>query len=107
MTQRKGDAVQMLEIDMMAAGIPFVREFQFAPPRRWRFDFAMPERKIAIEVDGGVYSGGRHTTGKGFEADLEKLNRATTLGWRVLRYSTGMVQRGVLADIEAVLGVLR
>lgn len=100
---RKGDAVQMLEIDLMAAGIEFVREYRFDEARRWRFDFAMPERKIAIEVDGGVFSGGRHTTGKGFEADLEKLNRAVTLGWRVLRYSTGMVQRGVLADIEKVL----
>jgi hypothetical protein len=62
-----------------------VAELQFEPLRRWRFDYAWPEAKIALEVEGGVWSGGRHTTGKGFVGDMAKYNRAAVLGWRVLR----------------------
>lgn len=53
--------------------------------RRWRFDFAHLGRWIAIEIEGGVYSRGRHVRPKGFLGDIEKYNRAAVLGWRVLR----------------------
>lgn len=62
-----------------------VKEFRFHPTRRWRFDYAMPEHKIAVEVEGGVWTGGRHTSPKGFLGDIEKYNTATAMGWRILR----------------------
>jgi len=62
-----------------------VPEFLFAPPRRWRFDWAWPSRWVALEVDGGLFSGGRHARGAGIRADMEKLNEAALLGWCVLR----------------------
>ncbi|EJW93329.1 hypothetical protein EVA_18564, partial [gut metagenome] len=62
-----------------------VKEFKFHPTRRWRFDYALPEYKIALEVEGGVWTGGRHTSPKGFLGDMEKYNTATLMGWRVLR----------------------
>jgi very-short-patch-repair endonuclease len=61
-------------------------ERRFHPVRRWRFDAAFPERKIAIEIDGGAFIGGRHTRGTGFRKDCEKLNAAALLGWRVFRF---------------------
>jgi very-short-patch-repair endonuclease len=77
------------------AGLPTPeREHRFAPPRKWRLDFAWPEHRIAIEVDGGTYSGGRHTRGKGFEADCEKTNTATLQGWLLLRVTGAMVRDG-------------
>jgi very-short-patch-repair endonuclease len=69
-------------------------EHRFAPPRRWRFDMAWPDRMLALEIDGGSWSGGRHTTGKGFEADCEKYSEAAVLGWRVLRVTPRMVEDG-------------
>ncbi len=60
-------------------------EYQFHPKRRWRFDHAWVEYKIALEIDGGAWSNGRHTRGKGFLGDMEKLNEAVISGWRVLR----------------------
>jgi hypothetical protein len=60
-------------------------ELQFAPPRRWRFDYAWPDAKVALEVEGAVWVRGRHTRGAGFLKDMEKYNRATVLGWRVVR----------------------
>lgn len=62
-----------------------VKEFRFHPTRKWRFDYAIPEHKIAIEVEGGVWTGGRHTSSVGFLGDMEKYNTATVMGWRVLR----------------------
>ena len=61
------------------------KEFRFHPVRKWRFDYALPEHKIALEVEGGVWTGGRHTSSVGFLNDMEKYNTATLMGWRVFR----------------------
>lgn len=53
------------------------------PVRRWRFDFAWPEKRLALESEGQV-----HRINKRFQADLEKYNRAQLDGWVVLRVST-------------------
>lgn len=66
-------------------GVECVKEYRFHNTRKWRFDYAIPEHKIAIEVEGGVWTGGRHTSPKGFLGDMEKYNTATVMGWRVLR----------------------
>lgn len=71
-----------------------VTEYRFAPPRRWRFDLAWPAHKVAVEVEGGSYVGGRHVTGSGFGADLEKYNEAGLLAWLVIRVTPGMVDDG-------------
>lgn len=69
-----------------AAGLPEpVAECRFAPPRRWRFDFSWPAQKVALEVEGGVWTRGRHTRGAGYLTDMVKYNRAAILGWCVLR----------------------
>ena len=72
-------------------GPPLEEEYRFHPGRKFRFDFASPETKIAIELEGGVWSGGRHTRGKGFIGDCEKYNMAQLLGWRVFRFTTDML----------------
>lgn len=71
-----------------------VREYRFHPVRKWRFDFAWPDLRVAAEVEGGIYAGGRHTRGSGFEKDAEKYNEAMLLGWSVARFSGGMVKSG-------------
>lgn len=82
-----------------------VREFRFHHERKWRFDFAFPDKKIAVEIEGGVWNAGRHNRGSGFIADAAKYNAAAILGWRVLRYATEMVESG--QAIAEVLEVLR
>lgn len=79
-------------------------QYCFAKPRRWKFDLAFPAKLLAVEVEGGTYSGGRHVRGKGFAADCEKYNRATELGWRVLRYTTEMVYES--ENIEQIVRML-
>ena len=80
-----------------AYGLPEpIEEYQFHAPRRWRFDFAWIERKVACEIEGGTWAKGRHTRGIGYRNDCEKYNQATLDGWRVLRFTTDMVNDGTM-----------
>jgi len=60
-------------------------EYKFDRWRKWRFDFAWPQFHVALEVEGGIFTGGRHSRGAGMKKDMEKYNSAAALGWRVLR----------------------
>lgn len=94
---------EQFAVQLRAAGLPEpVREYRFAPPRRFRFDFCWPERKVAVEIDGAVWSGGRHTRGAGFLRDCEKLNLAALGGWAVLRFSGELVRSGEAARMTAL-----
>lgn len=66
-------------------------EYRFDKVRKWRFDFAHPDTKIAIEIEGGVWNAGRHTRGLGFCRDCEKRNAATHAGWRVFNLPAPML----------------
>lgn len=83
-----------------------VREYQFDPTRKWRLDFCWPLVKVAVECEGGSWTGGRHTRGVGFQADCEKYNRAVELGWRVLRFTPTMLENdpvSIIRQIEKVI----
>ena len=82
-TQGKSDTFTLICRGFLKVEV--VKELRFHPVRRWRFDYAIPAHKIALEVEGGVWTGGRHTRSKGFLGDIEKYNQATLLGWRVFR----------------------
>jgi very-short-patch-repair endonuclease len=84
--------------------LDFEKEYRFAPPRRWRFDFAFPAWKLAVEIEGGAFASGRHTRGVGFTNDLVKYNEALSRGWRVLRVSPQMVEDGrAMTWLQAVI----
>jgi len=97
------EAALCWQITLAALPDPVV-ELRFCPDRRWRFDLAWPERMLAVEVEGGTWSQGRHTRGGGYEADCEKLNAAAIAGWRVLRVTGAMIADGrALATIQEAL----
>lgn len=92
-----------LSYPVRSLGFP-LREYRFHPTRKWRFDIAWPTKMVAVEVDGGAWIGGRHTSGSGFEADCVKLSTAAAMGWRVLRVTPRMIRDGVaLTLIEQAL----
>ncbi len=83
-----------------AHGLPApTPEYRFAPPRRWRFDWAFIEPKLAVEIQGGTFSGGRHTRGGALRKEYEKLNAAACLGWRVLMLLPEQVKSGAAFEI--------
>lgn len=84
----------------LSKGYPVpVSEYRFAPPRKWLFDFAWVDAKIALEIEGGVWSGGRHTRPKGFLGDIEKYNAAALAGWRLIRITPEQLTAGDLFPI--------
>lgn len=87
-----------------AYGLTPEAEYRFHPSRKWRFDFAFPHRKIAVECEGGIFSNGRHVRGSGYISDCEKYNHAAALGWFVFRFDGGAVKRGeAIAFVRTVL----
>ena len=97
-----GEAELMLQL--RANKIAYKPEFKFAEHRRWKADFLITGTRILIEVEGGTWSGGRHTRGKGYEKDCEKYSWAAANGWTVLRFTTGQVNSGdaVKVVLEAI-----
>ena len=96
---------QALAAQLLAAGVGFEREQLLIPGRRFRFDFVITGSDLVIEVEGGTWSGGRHTSGVGFRSDCFKYNKALELGYRVLRYTTDMVTKGeAIAQVMDILG---
>ena len=98
----KSDLEATFALQLRSLGLPEPeREYRFHPVRRWRFDMAWPDAMLAAEVEGGVWTRGRHTRGAGYVADCEKYNAATMLGWRVLRIPTPMVEDWSGAELVA------
>ena len=83
------------------------REHRFHEVRKWRFDFAWPSAKLAVELHGGG-NRGRHASVTGMAADLEKHNAATRLGWRVLAFNVVKLRDmpGVVAEVADMLRYL-
>ena len=105
----KGEKVQsegevILATALRALKIEFEQEFQFHPTRKWRADFHLKGKKILVEVEGGIWSNGRHTRVKGYLGDLEKYNEATMMGYQVIRFSTEQVKSG--KAIEQILKLI-
>jgi very-short-patch-repair endonuclease len=87
-----------LAFQIKALGLPApAREFVFAPPRKFRFDFAWPQLllPLGLEVDGATWAGGRHSRGSGIEKDCEKYSIAAARGWRVIRVVPAQIKSGV------------
>ena len=119
-------AEDMLALHLRDAGIDFVREYRFgaeacggagkglrtrlkeAGLQDWRFDFAIPAQKIAIEVEGGGWmKKSRHTSGAGFHGDLLKYQAAARLGWVVYRCDPAMVKSGDAVKTVSILVGMR
>ena len=101
---RESPAEVLFAIHCREKGLRFEREVAFHPKRKWRVDFLFPRYMLAVEIEGGTWSNGRHTRGKGFAADIAKYNALTKMGYRLLRYTTEMVLDGTaIADVLEAL----
>lgn len=104
----EGDLERTFDFYADALGLPKpVKEYRFHPPRRWRFDRVWPEQRVAVELEGGIWSRGRHVRGAGFERDCEKYNTAAVEGWTVLRFTASMLRddpAGCIGMVRAALG---
>jgi hypothetical protein len=81
-------------------------EFVFDATRKWRLDYAWVEQRLALEVEGGIWTNGRHIRGAGFLRDISKYNRLACLGWRLLRCTPdSLTDEWTIAQIRDALTV--
>lgn len=107
--------------------IPYYQtEFKFHPTRKWLFDYVwigctcsgefhhgkscgmacLENARLALEVEGAVWTGGRHTSGAGFVKDMEKYNEASAMGYRLIRCQPKDLLTKATADlIKRTLGI--
>lgn len=105
--QRKAAAerlVKQFRLAWMAAGRVPVSELR-TEHRPWintrhRIDFAHIQTRVAIEIEGGIWTQGRHTRGEGFEADCLKYNRLTMDGWAVIRLTSSMLDCKTVSQVQ-------
>ena len=62
-------------------------EYRFDEKRRFRFDYAIPEKLVAFEYEGGIWNNGGHVRGAGYSSNCDKYNIAALRGWRVYRFT--------------------
>lgn len=104
-TRQSSEGEDELATHLRACRIRFEQEYKFHAKRKWRADFWITGTKILVEVEGGIWSGGRHTRGKGYIGDMEKYNAAAMMGFTVLRFSTAQVKSGLaVQQIEKMIG---
>lgn len=90
-------------------------EAEVVDHRDWRFDWAVPALKIAVEIDGGNWMArwskkqhrcvpvGRHTKSD----DYQKRNAAVEAGWSVLCFTTEMLDADAIGCVEQVEWLIR
>jgi len=76
-------------------------------PRMWRFDFAWPAYRVAVELEGGIFVRGRHNRGVPYTSNCHKYNAAAILGWRLLRYTIKDIEDRPVQMIEEITGLLQ
>ena len=99
--KRKASGLEeRLLLSIRLHGLPEpVCEYRFHPVRKWRIDLAFVEERLAVEVEGGIYRGGGHTSVTGIKRDLEKGNALTLMGWRLLRFHGDQVKSGEAVEL--------
>jgi very-short-patch-repair endonuclease len=109
----KSKAQSRLEVQAKAqldqAGLDgYEQQYKFATGRGYRFDFAFVDAKVAVEIDGGTWTGKGHAGGKGYRHDRERDNFAQITGWVVLRYTAEMLNdNAMIAQVAAALAERR
>ena len=89
-----------LALQIRALDLPEpIREYQAIKGRKFRFDFAWLEQRLLVEVNGGTYTQGAHSTGRGIARDYEKANLAVLQGWRVLSFDGKSVKDGTAVEV--------
>ncbi len=102
---QKSEYEEIFAWQIKQAGLPApVRQYPFAKcvSRLYKADFAFVDERLIVEINGGGWVGGRHNTGAGYEADLERTAIATALGWKVMGFSTRHVKKGWAVEMTAV-----
>lgn len=84
------------------------RQYRWSYPRRHKADFAWPAQKIIVEIQGGTFAKSRMGhTGASVEKDYERTNLAQRIGWVVLQYGTGAIEKRIVQIVEEIVVAIK
>ena len=99
-SKTRSELENRLAIAIREAGLPEpIREYKALENRKFLWDFAWEKQRLLVEVQGGIFRKGAHSTGLGIERDITKLNLATLAGYRSLQFSRRMILDGTAVRI--------
>lgn len=87
-------------------GIELWPEFYFSVEKMYRLDYAFPDAKFGIEVNGGIWARGKsgHSSGTGIKRDMDKANLLTCLGWRFISVTpSDLYKESTISMIKKIL----
>lgn len=93
--QSPAEAAFRLMWQTFAPGYPLAHDdFSIRLPytntgRKFKADFVHTGAKVAIEIQGGTWSGGKHGRGPGIQTDALKLALAQRNGWQLYQVVPG------------------
>ena len=96
--------IDLLHKYLTEKGLTLEKEYRFHPVRRWRFDYCIKSKMVALEIEGAVYQNGRHQRASGFLKDMEKYNEAAIMGWFLIRVTPQDVEKN--KEIELIDRIL-
>lgn len=106
MNQSELEAKFLYYWNILRPDFDITAEYRFDKLRRWRFDYAIPLLKIAIELQGGIWNNGKHSRGIGYINDCDKHNAAIEQGWLILSYTSHHLDNDPNAVIEQICRVI-
>ena len=96
----KSDLEENFAFQLNALGLTdYVREYHAIEGRRFLWDFCFEAERLLVEINGGTFTKGGHSTGLGIRRDYEKNNLAQLAGWRCLMFDGEAVRSGEAVEI--------
>ncbi len=80
--------------------------YYYKPGTKWHCDFAFPEQRVLVEIDGKYGkngSPGGHRTVGGWERDKEHDFWAACNGWQMMRLSPDMLTKQKVLELSELL----
>lgn len=103
--------------------LPYLREYRLPAYVAWaqekkemglsrkavpmKADFAWPQARVALEIQGGTWVQGGHSTGLGITRDATKSFVAQADGWALVALTDGMLNRQQEIWLPKLEGLIR
>ena len=109
------NTIELFMLALVQKGIikSYVKELKFDEVRKFRFDWAIEEYRIAVEYNGLEFKNAKGTTGKsghqtieGVTSDSIKANLAICQGWRILVYNA-ITYKSCYDDLVKLINFLK
>ena len=75
----------LLQNYLASHNVTLIAEYKYVPCRKYKADYCIPEWRLLIEIQGGLFNKKAHGSITGLLKDIQRLNLATVNGFYLLR----------------------